>query len=209
MAAIDGKLYSLPSYSPISWRGDFLEKSGPAFFRHGMGACMLGIPQAKDPVAWGESPFWTGDAITSEPTTPFQIDMDQKAEFILKDDPETFLFVRNVPLTSPSWNALHPDQLFVDEEGHLHPDIPSLASELWWSMAAKASVAAIRYCEGRSWAYRIIGYWAGLEGEGTMPNLFAGWLYDHSPVMQTRWRAWLQERYATERLSAPPTAIRS
>jgi len=104
--------------------------------------------------------------------------------------------VRNLPTVAECWNELHPGQIFVDEDGKRHKT-PSLASEAWWKISASAGAAAIRFCESRSWANRVIGYWYGLDHEGTPPYLFEGKLFDHSPVMVARWRAWLREKYVT------------
>jgi hypothetical protein len=192
-----GSHETLPTYSGISWRGDFFEKSAPAFMESGVGGYWIGIPQAANAKQWGASPFWNGDTIRAEVSpTEFVVDMDAKAAVVLDRLPGARLLVRNLPVVAPSWNQLHPDQLFVDEEGRVH-DVPSLASAAWWKISGEAGAAAIRYCENRPWADRIIGYWFGLDSEGTPPWLFAGKLFDHSPVMTSRWREWLREKYGS------------
>ena len=199
---IDGVPHGLPTYSPITWRGDFLQKSGPAFFKDGLECYWLGLPQSKDHRFWGDSPFWKGDEICDPTPDEFQVDPDAQARFILEGDPNAWLLVRNLPVTAATWNELHHDDLFIDEDGKRH-DVPSLASRAWWDISAAAGVAAIRFCESRPWSRRVIGYWFGLDNEGTPPWLFEGKLFDHSPVMTARWRDWLREKYGT------PEALRA
>lgn len=193
---IDGKPHGLPTYSPISWRPDFLQKSGPPFFKDGIEAYWLALSDRKAPCTWGESPFWHGDEIRDPKPDEFAVDPDAQARFILEGDPGAWLLIRNLPVTAPSWNELHPDQLFLDEEGKRH-NVPSFASTSWWESSAAAGAAGIRFCESRPWADRVIGYWFGLDYEGTPPWLFEGKLFDHSPVMTARWRDWLREKYGT------------
>ena len=196
-AFIDGRPTALPTYSPITWRGDFLQSSVPWFFPHGMGAYMLGLPQEKDPPVWGESPFFEGDMPTAHPTRPFQVDVDAQAAFILDGDPGAYLIVRNGPSVTPTWQRMHPDQLCVTEDGETLP-VPSMASALYWETFAQAITAVVTWCEARPWAHRIIGYWFGLEAEGTWFPLLGGWLFDHGPAMTSRWRAYLTAKYVTD-----------
>jgi hypothetical protein len=44
---------------------------------------------------------------------------------------------------------------------------------------------------------RVIGYANFHRTEGTHEPVMAGWLYDHSPVMTARWRAFLETKYGT------------
>jgi hypothetical protein len=194
---IDGAPTALPTYSPVSWRGDILQKAAPWFFPHGMGAYMLGIPTSAVTDPWGESPFFEGDKVTATPTAAFKVDMDAQAEFLLQGDPGAYLFIRNGPSQTPSWRKAHPEEMFVTEEGE-RLDMPSIASELYWDVFAEALKAMVQYCEGRPWGGRIIGYWFGFDGEGTWPPLFGGQLFDHGPVMTARWRAFLTTKYGTD-----------
>ncbi|MHB9132945.1 MAG: hypothetical protein ACYDBB_17910 [Armatimonadota bacterium] len=191
---IDGQPTALPSYSPVTWRDGYFQRTGPGFFKHHMGAYWIGPAQEKDAKEWGESPFYNGDVPTDSPTRPFAVDMDGQAQLVLDGDPDAYFLIRNGPSVTPSWRRLHEDQIFVSEDGEMMP-IPSLASDLYWQSSAEALQAVVRYCERRSWGHRIVGYWFGFDGEGTHFPLFGGYLYDHSPVMTARWRAWLQERY--------------
>jgi len=194
---INGVATALPMYSPITWRPGFLQKSGPGFFQHKMGAYMIGLPQAADGKEWGESPLWDGDTITDKPTRAFKVDIDAQANYILENDPGAYLFVRNAPSADPQWNRLHPDQMFVNEAGERFK-IPSMASDAYWDCCARVMAASVRYCEGRAWGHRIIGYWYGLEHEGTYFPLFDGWLFDHSQLMRERWRTWLRAKYGSD-----------
>lgn len=195
---IDGQPSLLPAYSPISWRGDFLERCLPAFATHGMHAYFLGFGVLPGTPDWGNSYFWNGDEISSTPLKPLQPDMDAQVAFILERDPAARFIIRNLPINAPSWLRLHPDQAFAGEDGVPSPSIASNASNAWWEMGRKASAACMAWCESRSWAGRILGYWHGLDGEGTNVNLIQHQLYDRSPVMLAAWRAFLAERYASD-----------
>jgi hypothetical protein len=191
---VEGEPLPLPAYSPVGYRPNLFHAAVPPFAEHGMGAYFLTAPRLKNPPAWGESPFWEGDEIRAAPRDPAPLSLDEQAAFILERDPEAWFFVRNGPLDPPSWRALHPDQLVVNEAGE-RLDCPSLASDLHWEDCARATTAVIRYCEGRPFAHRLLGYWYGMRMEGTHEPLVRHDLYDHSPLMQERWRAFLRERY--------------
>ena len=195
---IDGRPSLLPAYSPISWRGDFLQRCLPAFAEHGMHAYFLGFGVLPGTQDWGDSYFWHGDTISTTPLKPLQPDMDAQVAFILERDPGARFIIRNLPMNAPSWLRLHPEQAFTAADGTVSTSIASNASEAWWAMGRKAAAACMAWCESRTWAGRILGYWHGLEGEGTHVNLIHHQLYDHSPVMLQAWRAFLAERYASD-----------
>ncbi len=196
-AFIDGRPTALPSYSPVSWRGTILQEAVPWFFPHGMGAYMLGVPSSAVTEPWGESPFFQDGQVTDAPTAAFKVDMDAQAEFILNGDPDAYLFIRNGPTQTPSWRKMHPDDMFVTEDGETL-DHPSMASDAYWDVFAELLKACVRYCEARPWGHRIIGYWFGFDGEGTWPPMFGGWFFDHGPVMTARWRQFLTTKYGTD-----------
>jgi len=64
-------------------------------------------------------------------------------------------------------------------------------------MRGQATRAWIGWYERRPWTHRIIGYWNGDRLEGIHQPLIEGWLFDHSPVMLAKWRAFLREKYKT------------
>ncbi len=188
----------LPAYSPISWRGDFLTRCLPAFAQHGMHAYFLGFGSLPGCADWGNSPFWHGDEISSTPLKPLQPDLDAQVAFILARDPDARFIIRNLPINGPAWLRVHPEQAFTAADGVVSTTIASNASTAWWEMGRKAAAACMTWCESRPWADRILGYWHGLEGEGTNVNLIHHQLYDHSPVMLTAWRTFLAGRYASD-----------
>ena len=142
------------------------------------------------------TPFWIGDKISDKPLDEEVMPLDRQAEHILKQDPDTHFIVRYMPHEPKSWRDLHPDDLFLTETGQ-RMDTPSLASRAYWDASARFGQAVVQYVETRPWASRVIGYWFGLRGEGTLLPVFQRWLYDHSPVMQKQWRAFLHEKYGS------------
>lgn len=195
---IDGQPHPMPIYSPTAYHEKPFQIGLPAFFPHRMGAYFLGVPRLPHDLAqgWGDSPFWFEDRISAEPLPMRSPTLDEQVEFIRAGDPDAWFIVRNGPTAPTSWRRKHEDQLFVSEDGERR-DICSLASDLYWQLCARATAAVVQYCESRSWANRILGYWYGLEGEGTHAPLFEHLLFDHSELMQARWREFLQRRYGT------------
>ena len=143
--------------------------------------------------------FWRGDDIYDAPNAAdgqMLYDVDQEAARILEGDPDAYIMVRFTPRSPESWRALHPQE-FVITEG-MTSGSPSLASDLFWEAMGRVSSAIVRYCESTSWAHRLIGYTNFHVTEGTHVPVDEGWLYDHNPVMTTRWRKFLKEKYHTD-----------
>jgi hypothetical protein len=203
MIFLDGKPVVLPMYSPTNLRKPFF-RSTSEFAPHHMGAYLINIPRAK---AKGESdffagPFWVGDDIRPEMQLPLDDDpsLDEQAAHLAKIDPGSLLVIRFGIVEPKSWRDLHAEELFVNDAG-ARLDSPSLASELFWRDTAREVQAVIRYCEGRTWAGRVIGYADFMRFEGSHLPLIQGWLYDHGPPMQRAWREFLKRKYGSvERL---------
>lgn len=116
---------------------------------------------------------------------------------ILKEDADAHFIIRNGPSEPPEgWVKAHPEEMFVGEDGERMPHA-SMASDLYWDNAAKACAATVQFCEAQPFSDRILGYWFGMPGEGTYVPAITGRLYDHSPRMTERWRAFLKEKYKT------------
>jgi hypothetical protein len=202
---INGQPTALPSYSPVSLRRKELAfKQTERFFPHQMGAYFITVPSVKftDWAYFSDTPFWVGDTVSSTALAESEGTLDEQAAHILKGDPNACLIVRFGAHEPKSWRDLHPDQLFVNEDGK-RLDVPSLASSLYNAKAAEYSRAIIEHCEKRTWAHRIIGYANFERTEGTHEPVIRGWMFDHSALMTSRWREYLKQKYGTvEKLRA-------
>jgi len=105
--------------------------------------------------------------------------------------------VRFTPSPPTSWKALHLNE-YALPEAITTPGSPSLASDLFWEAMARVSTTIVQYCESRPWADRLMEYANFHVTEGTHMPVDLGWLYDHNPVMVTRWRTFLQAKYRIE-----------
>jgi hypothetical protein len=206
MVWINGAPNALPAYSPVSpsRRSEMAMKETARFFPHRMGAYFISVPSIKftDWSYFSDTPFWAGDKISSTPMGESDGSLDAQAEHILRGDPNAHLIVRFGVHEPKSWRDLHLDQCFVNEDGK-RMDVPSLASSLYNAKVAEYSRAIVAHCESRPWASRIIGYANFERMEGTHEPIVHGWLFDHSPLMTSRWRAYLKQKYgAVENLRA-------
>ncbi len=196
---VDGKPLGMAAYSPVAGRRPQLFRTQSArFFRHRLGFYLLTPPCGVLPPDaesdWCPNLFWRGDRIADEPLLEPAHDFDADVAHILDGDPEAYVLLRSGPNDPLSWRRLHPDELFVTDTGE-RLDTPSLASDLLANMQARVTRAWIGWCERRPWAHRIIGYWNGDRVEGSHEPLMSGWLFDHSPVMLAKWRAFLRRKY--------------
>jgi hypothetical protein len=194
MIFVGGRPLPPAAYSPAWNRGLFV-RSLTRFIPHQMGLYYISTPST-----YGADLFWNGDTISADPAGAFRDPaqaIDQAALQIMAGDPGAYFMVRFFTHEPANWARLHPDQLFVADDGTVLPH-PSLASDLFWSAGAELCTRLIRFYEGRPWADRIIGYANFHRTEGVHEPVIQGWLFDHSPVMTARWRAFLKEKYQTE-----------
>lgn len=198
---VGGQPVEMAGYSPMSWSKPHTEKAMPRFFPHQLGFYLISVP----PIAgdFFGTPFWVGDDVSAQPlvvpekSSPnVYASVDEPVELALKGDPGARIMIRFGIREPASWAKLHPAEFFVAEDGSRQA-APSLASDLYWETAAKFSRAVVAYCEARPWADRVIGYANFHRTEGTHEPPMAGWLYDHSPAMAARWRAFLEKKYGT------------
>ena len=196
MVFLDGVPKSLPMYSPIGFATAWYKKQIPRFGQHKMGAYFVYPPSL-----YGTDIFWDGDRISSEPVAQDQAKayalIDGQAELMHSVDPDAYYIVRFSLFEPGSWRKLHQDQMFVTENGETL-QCPSMASDLYWDAVVKYCIALIHCYEHRPWADRIIGYANFHRTEGTYDAAISGWVFDHSPLMTARWRAFLQAKYGTE-----------
>jgi len=200
MVFLDGRPDPLPAYSPRSWNKNAFPRQASRFYPYHLGMYLIGLPNGIDRDFNGTQ-FWNGDRISSEPqgVTAFPdryASIEEPVQLIIAGDPDARLLLRFDIHEPRSWRALHRDQLFVTEDGATL-DTPSLASDLYWDAAARYCRALIGYCESRPWGSHLIGYANFHRDEGCHEPVINGWLFDHSPLMTARWRAYLREKYAT------------
>ena len=149
----------------------------------------------------GSTRYWMGDNITS---TPIEIEgkkiftLDDQAGIVLKGKPKAWLSVRIRHWPPDSWKKLHPNEFFIDEDGGVSI-FPSLASDTFWNAAENYCTAVIKYVESRPWANRVIGYHNTHIAEGVHLPVADGYMFDHNPAMQVKWREFLTAKYKTDK----------
>lgn len=194
MVFVGGQPQALPAYSP-SWNAGLYSQSLPRFYPHKMGLYYISVPSM-----YGADIFWNGDTIATEPAgaAPDAYKaIDEAALRTLAGDPGAHFIIRFFTHEPANWARLHPDQRFVTDDGTVLPH-PSLASDVFWSAGAELCCKMIRCYEARPWADRIIGYANFHRNEGVHEPVMKGWIFDHSPVMTARWRAYVRGKYKTE-----------
>ena len=196
---IDGEprnpvMYSPPGvgavhFEPI-WR-----RATERFNGHDVDVYLMGVPQRWEKKFTLDN-FWDGDTITADPLHLSPEELDAGPALALAQNPNAYVMVRFVPRPPLSWREAHPDEMSLDENGQREL-FPSLASSLYARAAADYCHAYIRFCESRPWADRCIGYVNYHLCEGCHGPIMDSWLFDHSPAMTARWRAYLLEKYET------------
>jgi len=200
---VDGVPSELASYSPVGARRMALMKlQSGRFFSHHMGAYLVEFPGGKVPGDFNGNALWAGDQVSSTPVVGPMYSLDDVVGYILKGDPGAKIIIRFGLVEPKSWRALHPEDLFVNDDGATMP-CPSLASKSWLDHAVAFEQALVHYCEARPWADHIIGYANFTRYEGGHEPTYSHYLYDHGAVMTARWREFLRAKYGTvERLRA-------
>jgi hypothetical protein len=196
LVVIDNEPRAISAYSPVTHA--LAQTSTPRFFGHGLLAYFVNVPRAKNQGDWGTTPYWVGDRISSEPLAPFATpSMDEQAALILAGDPDARFIVRFGLHEPGQWREAYADQVVRNERGE-DMATPSLASTQFHQDCARYVRAIAERCASRPWADRVIGFANFLRFEGSHDPLMKGWLFDHSPLMQQRWRAFLRERYSDD-----------
>lgn len=201
---VDGQPIPFIAYSPRGWDRRFFHEAVRRFAPHDLTIYFLCVPRLKD-ASYFDTPFWSGDDISDVPRGEPLLSLEEQAAHILAHSPNAYFIVRTGPVEPPSWRAIHPEELFVTDQGERLPH-PSLASERFRDDACRFSRAVVQYCERQPWGNRLIGYWNGLRTEGTHDPVIEGWLFDHSEPMR---RAWSEYRKRHGLPDAPiPTDLR-
>ena len=198
---IDGEPDALPGYCSF-YTPNFFERYMPPLYEHNISLFHIAYRALPDDRC--SSLFWVGDKIDSVPVVEVPPDffgMDRQAELIINGDPDAYLIIRFRHAPPESWIKLHPQEMFINEEGGFdsHFTTPSFASDLFWDSASNFCTSLIEYVESRPWANRVIGYLNIHINEGVLAPAFEGWMYDHNPLMIERWREFLKSKYGTEK----------
>jgi hypothetical protein len=196
---VDGQPLALTGYSPMAWDKPYTDRQLPRFAPHRMGVYYI-CPPVVNGDFFGTQ-FWVGDQVSSTPLVTLAPNgyqgIDDAVQVALKGDPAARIIIRFGTYEPGSWAKLHKDQYFINDEGAPF-NCPSMASDLYWNTSCAFTTAIVQYCETRPWANRVIGYANFHRTEGCWEPAITGWIYDHSPVMTARWRAFLQEKYGSE-----------
>ncbi len=193
---LDGRPTALPTVNPSNLERAGFERTAGAYAKNRPSAYFIAVSRAKAQPGWWSTPFWVGDEVSSERLAEPYYSVDEQARFILGLDADACLIVRFGIHEPASWQVAHAGELVVTEDGQRLP-VPSLASRRYNERTAQYARAVIEYCERQPWSDRIVGYANFTRLEGTHEPLIDHWLFDHSDLMRTRWREFLQQRYGT------------
>ncbi|MHB1355606.1 MAG: hypothetical protein ACYCZF_06485 [Anaerolineae bacterium] len=135
--------------------------------------------------------------------------VDRLIEQIVTADPEARIFPR-VYLNSPRWwDAMHPDQLVMVDDGNGVPipyyernqkRVPSWASEVWRRDTAESLRQYIAHIQQSPYAKHVIGYHiaSGTTEEWMYWGANDGAYADFSTPTLERFKVWLRERYCND-----------
>ena len=195
--AVDGEPIPFNAYSPSTIPHLFYPQTA-RFFPHDTRVFFINVPRAD--AGDGDffaTPFWHGDTLSPLPllqaVTPT---LDEQASFILGRRPDAYLVVRFPNWEPASWRALHPEELFVGEDGQTN-QCPSLASTRYRDDIVRCVDAVVQHCDSQPWADRVVGFWTNMRFEGAHEPLLTRKFYGHSPRFLNAWRGFLRRRYIT------------
>ena len=198
---IGGNPGVLPGYSPGGTK-EYYEKYMPLFYRHKMGVYPIWID------GWGTGDtnrWWVGENVSEKPLfspPASEFLLDDQARHIVNGDQEAWIIIRFYTRPPKSWSDRHPNEFAINEIGQAQ-GTPSLASDAFWEKAAAFGAALVRYCEAQPWGSRVIGYNTHYLEEGCHMPPADGWLFDHNPLMVSKYREYLRKKYVTvEKLRA-------
>lgn len=174
-----------------------------------LGVPLVAFPATCDHHLYGLAPTcWTG------PDSYDDAGLERTLSCILEGNPDALLLPRVFSCSPPWWDAAHPEELVVWEDGSsrrflehgaLKDTVPSLASARWRSDQERNLRRFVRLLENGPHAGRVVGYLvtSGNSEEWFHWGTMEGYLFDYAPCAQEAFRSWLQDRYVTpEALSA-------
>lgn len=182
-----------------------LKKHYESFGKAGVDLASLSVT-ADFSVFFGQPTAWAG------PGQYDFSDMDEKMRMILEANPDAYVFPRVYMCSPPWWDAQHPDQLVVWEDGTTDRTIgrkkqfPSWASEEYRQASAENLRRFIEHVRKQPYGSRVIGYhiasgmweeWFYWSSTGSSDGCSD--LVDYSAPMLQAFRKWLARKYQTDR----------
>jgi hypothetical protein len=141
--------------------------------------------------------FWRDDGVYGdESDRTDDISLDHQAEVILRERPDAVFMVRWGSEVPAGWAAKHPDELQASETKRRRE--ASYASALAAEGRAEMARRLVRFVEGRPWGARVIGYLPFGQDEGTPTLHIEDCLFDQSPAMTRKLRAYLAGKYGAD-----------
>lgn len=149
---------------------------------------------------WGSlaSLYWTDDGVYPVPTDAEACkDLEGQARAILAMDPEARFYVRTGESVPKAWASRHPGEMQLSSTGK-RLDQLSLAATFGWEHFHRYLRNVVAYCEGRSWADRIVGYVYFAMGEGLTNLACNGFTFDVCDAMQEAFRSHVRAKYGND-----------
>jgi hypothetical protein len=144
-----------------------------------------------------DSAFWTDDGVYPvEDQVRFPYPLIRQAEFILSIQPDAHFLIDFGTSVPVAWSRKYPGEMQTDETGQTYREA-SFASERYLRDLAVYVRHFVKYCEGRVWGNRIIGYKILPYCEGLLPLTLAGKMFDCSEANTRAFVAWVSKRYRT------------
>ena len=127
----------------------------------------------------------------------------EQVDILDKYCPGAWFIMRYASTVPDCWKAKFPDAVQRDEDGKMHQDA-TLASETYLREAAMFHRNLVAFCESQPWSDRIVGYLDAPLGEGIMPMVCDGKMFDLSPENAVAFTKWQEARFPNEAPIAIP-----
>lgn len=200
MVARGDEIIPQAGYRDYILRGDWEDRIRE-FAESGVTVFHLRVPCGVHPNTRAEDfhdqSLWLGPDDYPADDANYPYPLDRQAGHVLEACPDArfyVIFAPNVPL---SWTRANPDEMQTDETGRRYR-FPSLASEAYLTGLDRFVRHMVRYCEGKPWGDRVLGYLCLPYGEGCLPMNIAGKMFDCSLASEAGFRVWLTERYGSD-----------
>jgi hypothetical protein len=195
---LDGEPVSQAAYCDYILRGDW-DARVREFADSGVCVYHLQVPHGDQGRGhdFFDGAFWVDDHVFPEDDFPCPLSLDRQAEIVLGHCPHARFYVKTWLSPPIRWTETHADQMLTAEDGRRFRE-PCWASPPYLAGLARALATAVRFCESRPWADRIVGYLPIPYGEGCTLLTCGGWMFDQSAAAAAGFRAWLRARYDSD-----------
>ncbi|MCX5658745.1 MAG: hypothetical protein NTW19_03365 [Planctomycetota bacterium] len=165
------------------------------FARNGVKTYCINV--AHQPSDYFDSTYWTDDGVypDAEPDSPRSL--ANQARAILAVEPDALFFVRTWVSPPLAWTKKNPGDVQTDEDGKLHRHA-SLASDKYIDGISRGLRALVTYCESQPWGSHVVGYLPAPLGEGCLPLVIEGKMFDCSAASEAGFREYLERTYKTD-----------